>query len=271
MGSEMCIRDSTYNMGGWNGAVCVASRTMLNTGRFIWTANDLAKKLKTEKANGRLWSEQMRSNGYETFFTGKWHVKIKPTEIFDHVSHVRAGMPKQTPEGYNRPIEGETDKWSPSDPKHGGFWEGGKHWSEVVADDTIEYLDIASKNDKPFFMYIAFNAPHDPRQAPKQFVDMYPSDQVEVPANFLAEYPYKEAMGAGKKLRDERLAPFPRTHHSVQVNRQEYYAIITHMDEQIGRILEKLKKTGQADNTYIVFTADHGLSCGHHGLSLIHI
>jgi choline-sulfatase len=58
----------------------------------------------------------------------------------------------------------------------------------------------------------------------------------------------------------------PRTKHSIKVNRQEYYAIITHMDEQIGRILEGLKSSGMEKNTYIFFTADHGLGVGHHGL-----
>jgi arylsulfatase A-like enzyme len=52
----------------------------------------------------------------------------------------------------------------------------------------------------------------------------------------------------------------------VKVNRQEYYAIITHMDRQIERILEALEESGKRENTYIVFTADHGLSCGNHGL-----
>jgi choline-sulfatase len=73
-------------------------------------------------------------------------------------------------------------------------------------------------------------------------------------------------MGAGKKLRDEKLAPFPRTPHAVKVHRQEYYAIITHMDEMIGRILASLEATGKADNTWIFFTADHGLAVGQHGL-----
>ena len=60
--------------------------------------------------------------------------------------------------------------------------------------------------------------------------------------------------------------PFPRTEYAVRTHRQEYYAIISHMDEQIGRILESLRKTGMQDNTYIIFTADHGLACGNHGL-----
>jgi len=73
-------------------------------------------------------------------------------------------------------------------------------------------------------------------------------------------------MSSGRGLRDEKLAPFPRTHYAVQVNRQEYYAIITHMDREIGRILEALEASGKADNTYIFYSADHGLACGQHGL-----
>jgi arylsulfatase A-like enzyme len=175
-------------------------------------------------------------------------------------------MPNQTKEGYNRPIEGQPDPWKPWEKKFGGYWQGGKHWSEVLGDDATEFIDRASKRDKPFFMYLAFNAPHDPRQSPKQYVDKYPLEKVKVPQNYVPLYPYKDSIGCGKDLRDEKLAPFPRTHYAVKVNRQEYYAIITHMDKQIGRILDALKKSGKADNTYIFFTADHGLAVGHHGL-----
>lgn len=255
-----------YNMGSWSGAVCVASRTMLNTGRFVWHANEIYNTTEAEREAGRFWSEYMKNAGYETFFTGKWHVRAKAELAFDHAEHVRGGMPAQTEAGYNRPIEGQPDAWSPYDPQFGGFWEGGKHWSEVVGDDSVGYLESVKDSEKPFFMYLAFNAPHDPRQSPKSFVDMYPLDKVRVPENFLSIYPYAEEIGCGKNLRDEKLAPFPRTEYAVKVNRQEYYAIITHMDEQIGRILDALEESGKADNTYIFFTADHGLGVGQHGL-----
>jgi len=255
-----------YNMGSWTGAVCVASRTMLNTGRWLWNARAVDRSLAGEAQAGRLWSQMMRAAGYETYFTGKWHVKIKPEQIFDNVTHVRPGMPNQTPQGYNRPIEGQPDPWKPWDTQFGGYWKGGKHWSEVLGDDATAFLQQASRRNKPFFMYLAFNAPHDPRQSPKEYVDKYPQEKVKVPSNFLAEYPYKDAIGCGQKLRDERLAPFPRTEYAVKVHRQEYYAIITHMDAQVGRILDALEATGKADETYIFFTADHGLACGHHGL-----
>lgn len=268
---------NAYNMGSWTGAVCVASRTMLNTGRFVWRAQraDLGNIVRREQS----WSQLMKSAGYETYMTGKWHVRgLDTKKIFDHVVHERPGMPNQTPAGYQRPIKGQPDKWSPYDPKFGGFWKGGKHWSEVLGDDAAQFLKQAATSDKPFFMYLAFNAPHDPRQSPKRFVDMYPQQQIRVPENFLAKYPYMSQIGlhrvstskSGKVvhsfLRDENLAPWPRTEYAVRVHRQEYYAIISHMDQQIGRILAALENTGQAHNTYIFFTADHGLACGHHGL-----
>lgn len=255
-----------YNMGAWHGAVCVASRTMLNTGEYLWRARRHEKTIKQMARERKLWSQLMEDAGYETYFSGKWHVKVKPDSIFNHVVHIRPGMPKATPEGYNRPVEGVKDKWSPSDTIFGGFWEGGKHWSEVLGDDAVAYIELASRENKPYFMYLAFNAPHDPRQSPKEYLNMYPLENIDVPKNFLQEYPYKDQMGCGEKLRDERLAPFPRTEYAVKVNRQEYYAIITHMETQIARIIEALEKSGKKDNTYIFFTADHGLACGNHGL-----
>jgi choline-sulfatase len=256
----------TYNMGGYHGAVCVASRTMLVSGRYLWHAQRLEKTIKQPAEIKNLWPQLLKQQGYDTYFTGKWHIKADANKVFDTATHVRGGMPKQTPAGYNRPHEGQPDKWSPSDPKFGGFWEGGKHWSEVVKDDAVSYLERASKRDNPFFMYIAFNAPHDPRQSPREYVDRYPLAKIKTPVNYLADYPFKDQIGCGPSLRDEKLAPFPRTEFAVKVNRQEYYAIITHMDHQIGLILEALEKSGKRDNTYIFFTADHGLSCGHHGL-----
>ncbi|MBI1369965.1 MAG: sulfatase-like hydrolase/transferase [Planctomycetes bacterium] len=259
-----------YNMGAWQGAVCVSSRTMLNTGRFLWRADAVKDHLGEEAKGHRMWSQIMSDAGYETYMTGKWHVRIEPKSIFDHVKDERPGMPNQTPAGYNRPVEGEPMKWHPWDEEYGGYWKGGKHWSEVLRDDTLEFIDAAKNSDKPCFMYIAFNAAHDPRQSPKEYVERYKLDDIAVPVNFMPVNPFHEAMGLGpaspKALRDEALAPFPRTDYAVKVNRQEYYALITHMDTQIGMILDALDKSGKRDNTWIIFTADHGLAVGQHGL-----
>lgn len=273
LASEGAMFSHAYNMGSWTPAVCMASRTSLNTGRFLWSASD-SRKLEESKSNGALWSQRLRDAGYKTYLTGKWHVPgVEPENIFDVVKNVRPGMPKESmptnnPSGYNRPLNKADyeEGWKPWDKSQGGFWQGGTHWSEVIAADAKQFIESASDDPGPFFMYLAFNAPHDPRQSPKEYVDRYPLDRVELPVNFLPEHPHKEAMGSGAGLRDELLAPFPRTSYSVKVNRQEYFAMITHLDVQIGRILEVLEASGEAENTYIFFTADHGLAMGRHGL-----
>ena len=255
-----------YNMGAWNGAVCMASRAMLNTGRSVWHAQ--TANVRGMAKENRTWSQQMQQAGYRTYMSGKWHVRCKAESVFDVVKHERGGMPKQTEAGYNRPLSEEDYErgWKPWETKYGGFWEGGTHWSVVLADDGIEFLEQAAADDKPFFMYLAFNAGHDPRQAPKEYIDRYPLERIKLPENFLPEYPDAEAV-VGKQLRDERLMPYPRTEYAVKVNRQEYFALITHMDDQIGRVLAALEKSGMAENTYIVFTADNGLAVGRHGLA----
>ncbi len=255
-----------YNMGSWSGAVCVASRTMLISGRSVWSAGKIHKTTDAERKAGVLWPQLMKKAGYKTYMTGKWHIETDAAKCFDITRDVRAGMPKTVPSAYNRPIAGQTDAWSPFDQSLGGFWEGGTHWSEVVANHTLDFLANAKQGGDPFFIYAAFNAPHDPRQAPKEFVDRYPLSRIAMPTNFLPEYPHKDSIGCSHKLRDENLAPMPRTELAVKTHRAEYYALITHLDAQIGRILDALDASGQAENTWIFFTADHGLAVGHHGL-----
>ncbi len=257
-----------YNQGAWNGAVCLASRAMINTGRFLWHAWDEASSEKCIQwqEEGKMWAQLFEQAGYETYMTGKWHVGADPLKTFNVSTDIRGGMPKQTPEGYNRPVEGKPDPWDPSDKQFGGFWEGGIHWSEKLANTAVKFINQASGKRKPFFMYLAFNAAHDPRQSPAEYVEKYPLNKISLPVNYMDEYPFKDQIGCGKDLRDEKLAPFPRTPHAVKVNRREYYALITYMDEQIGRIIKALEESGEKKNTYIFFTADHGLSVGHHGL-----
>lgn len=282
-----------YNMGGWNGAICVASRAMIISGSYIWNAQ---KKSQTwakgdSTALNQTWSRLLEKQGYDTYMTGKWHVQAPAATIFKEARHVRPGMPGDKrneltaaekkwkeesgdmkdwndymPLGYGRPTGPDDTEWSPTDTLQGGFWEGGKHWSEVVRNDALAFLETAKKKDDPFFMYLAFNATHDPRQAPQRFLDMYPLEDIKVPENFLPEYPWKDDMGNPPGLRDEALAPFPRTEYAVKVHRREYYALLSHMDEQIGKVLDALEASGEIDNTYIFFGADHGLSVGHHGL-----
>ncbi|MEM7373284.1 MAG: sulfatase-like hydrolase/transferase [Bacteroidota bacterium] len=283
-----------YNMGGWHGAVCVASRTMLMSGKSLWRSreSETAWRDRDSLALQQSWGKIMSRNGYNTYMSGKWHVAAPADIVFELARHVRPGMPPDSwrtrseeqkeaianyrsngvdlktvmPNGYHRPNDKNDDSWSPSDTSKGGFWKGGKHWSEVLKDDALDYIADASSRDLPFFMYLAFNAPHDPRQAPQEFVDMYQQEALTAPVNWLPEYPYKDDMGNGPGLRDEALAPYPRTEYAIQTHIKEYYAIITHLDAQIGKILDALEQSGKMDNTYVFFSADHGLSVGNHGL-----
>ncbi len=283
-----------YNMGGWHGAICVASRSMIISGTSLWPAQEMERQWTTSE--GQLvedtWGKWLESAGYETYMTGKWHIRADVDQVFQSTRDVRpGGMPKdywvgndtigailrekyqQTgdisqvlPLGYNRPLNENDTAWLASDPRHGGYWEGGKHWSEVVKDNALYFLEQSGSSDHPFFMYLAFNAPHDPRQAPQEFLDLYPLDEIPLPASWLPEYPYKDSIGNSPLLRDEALAPYPRTELAIKTHIREYYAIISHLDEQIGLIMDALEASGQMDNTYIFFTGDHGLSVGRHGL-----
>ena len=111
-----------------------------------------------------------------------------------------------------------------------------------------------------------FNAPHDPRQAPKKFLDLYPIDSIKLPPNYMENHPYFNEIGSMPGVRDESLAPYPRNEFATKKHIQEYYAIISHLDEQVGKIIDHLKKRDLIDNTYIIFTSDHGLAVGQHGL-----
>lgn len=289
---------NAYNMGGWNGAVCAASRAMMISGRYVWDAYDFRKNWNKKDTvhYQQSWGKIMERAGYDTYMTGKWHVDAPAEKVFQNVKHIRPGMPGDEwdhykmvrqfanvvgrteidgklvtaedvmPIGYNRPQDENDNSWSPVDPKFGGFWAGGKHWSEVLKDDALGFIDQAKNKDNPFFMYLAFNAPHDPRQAPQSYIDKYPLENISLPKSWMPLYPEKEQIGNGQNLRDEALAPFPRTKYATKKHIQEYYAIITHLDTQIGQILDALEASGKMDNTYIFFTADHGLAMGRHGL-----
>ena len=139
-----------------------------------------------------------------------------------------------------------------------------KHADILYTDCFIDHLlNKAAKRDTPFFMYLGFNSPHDPRQSFKENLALYPQEKIQVPPNFLPEHPFDQG---DSKIRDEVLAPFPRTKEAVQLHRREYYALITLLDAQVGRILDALKQSGKVDNTYVILTADHGLAVGELGL-----
>jgi arylsulfatase A-like enzyme len=258
-----------YNQGGWSGAVCIPSRTMLNTGRTLWESR--GPNNQPIAPNAALWGETLGQAGYDTFMAGKWHIpEAALKRSFKTLGPLTGGFRESTTNrgpAYFRPAPG--NPWTPDDPKWRGHWinTNGQtiHTSVLIADAAIDYLNNnAARSENPFFMYVAFNAPHDPRQAPREFLDRYPTNKIKLPPNFLPKHPFP--IEDNMEGRDEILAPYPRTPEIIRVHLQEYYAIITHLDAQIGRILDALDRSGQAENTVVIFTSDQGLAVGQHGL-----
>jgi arylsulfatase A-like enzyme len=141
----------------------------------------------------------------------------------------------------------------------------GTHSSELFADAAEEFLHdhhVAS-DDRPFFAYTAFMAPHDPRTAPGEYHAMYDPRDVDLPANVLAEHPFDNGH---LDVRDEELASRPRDEDAIRRHVADYYAMVTHLDAQIGRVLDTLERLGEREDTIVVFTADHGLAVGQHGI-----
>jgi arylsulfatase A-like enzyme len=237
-----------YCFGSNSGAVCVPSRAMLMSGRtWLNVPHDLQ--------GVRLLPELLREGHYHTFATGKWHngepscVRAFPLgkSVFfggmaDHtkvpVADVRDGQI------VNRRI---AERFS----------------SEQFADAAVDFLKSRS-GEGPFFCYVAFTAPHDPRNPPEPFREMYYRNRPPLPENFLPQHPFDNGMA--KDIRDENLAPYPRTRKIIGDQLCEYYGLVTHLDEQVGRILAALEESGHAANTMIIYTSDHGLALGSHGL-----
>ena len=246
---------NNYCAGSFSGAVCVASRAMLMTGRH-WMRIPTAKK-STDWAELPVlpsWLEEQAD--YKTFIVGKWHNgKATLQHAFsDGKSVYMGGMVNHA----EFKVQDFKDKQLSPASDAGGFS------SEVFADEAVDFIESA-KSDQPFFLYVAFTAPHDPRNPPEKYREMYYQNRPPLPANFLPQHPFKNAPQSTMG-RDEGLAPWPRTRSVVSDQLCEYYGLVTHLDLQVGRILKALKDSPHAVNTYVIYTADHGLAMGSHGL-----
>lgn len=130
-------------------------------------------------------------------------------------------------------------------------------------DRAVELLESLPA-DRPFFIQLAFAHPHDPRNAPPDIRETYEDAQIQLSANFMPQHPFDNGE---LRIRDEKLAAFPRTEAEMRRHLADYYATIEYLDSQIGRLLDVLDKTGRADRTLIVFSSDQGLAVGgRHGL-----
>jgi arylsulfatase A-like enzyme len=131
-----------------------------------------------------------------------------------------------------------------------------------IADAAVAFLHERPR-DRPFFMYLAFANPHDPRVINAKDRARYDEATLPLPRNYR---PFHTFNNGELLVRDEQLAPWPRSEAVVRRHLTDYYGVITHLDGQIGRIFKTLKDQGDYDNTIIVFSSDHGLALGSHGL-----
>jgi arylsulfatase A-like enzyme len=259
---------SAYIHGGCSAAVCVPSRAAVNTGVNPFRAQveglpgdplPLHSKVRSGRIRPdlALLGETFRAAGYRTFATGKWHndrdsfhrsfSDARNVFFGGMCDHTKVPVQDYDPAGrYGRERErvGSTDS------------------SVLFAETAISFLR-AQRGDRPFFVYAAFTAPHDPRTPPPEYRELYPPAAMPVPPNFAPQHPFDNGE---LKIRDELLASFPREPGEVQRHLAEYYGMISHLDHQLGRILGALEETGQAANTIVVYLADHGLAVGQHGL-----
>ena len=238
-----------YCFGGNSGAVCVPSRAMVNSGR-TWF------RVKNDLSDAKILPELLREEGCATFATGKWHNgKASWLRGFERGKAIFFG-------GMSDHTKVPVCDLGP-DGEFINERAGEKFSSELFADAVIEFL-TGYKDDKPFYAYAPFTAPHDPRQPPEKHREMYYRNRPPLPKNFMPQHPFDN--GHCKGGRDENLAPWPRTREVVGDQLCEYYGLITHMDEQIGRILAALDETGRAADTLVIFASDQGLAMGSHGL-----
>ena len=247
-----------YNQGSWSPAVCSSSRAMINTGRNLYSTGMMHKE-RPAKQPFSLWGETFRQAGYETFISGKWHLSDKELERSFDIGQAVLHTVGMTQDHYQAPMV-DLDLTSR---KISQEYPSKKHTSELITDKAIDYLKSKKgRNDKPFFMYLGYLAPHDPRQSPQNFLDMYSSDDIALPDSFLRN----PTIDHGERVRGEGLLSSPRKVNDVKQFIAEYYAMMTHLDAEVGRLLNVLGNSQYADNTLIIFTSDHGLAVGKHAL-----
>ena len=247
---------NAHIMGGTSGAVCMPSRAMLHTGRTLFHIDGEGQDI---NAGHLMLGERLQRAGYETFGTGKWHngpsAFARSFTCGDHIFF--GGMSDH----FNVPL----NHFDPTGeyPAERIYRDTKSHSSDLFCEAAAEFLRNRGDTGKPFFAYVSFTAPHDPRDTHPKYHAMYEAAKIPTPENFMPEHPFDN----GELLiRDEKLAPFPRTPEIIRKHIADYYAMITHADAQIGRVLDVLEQTGQASNTIIVFAGDNGLALGRHGL-----
>jgi arylsulfatase A-like enzyme len=257
LAQEGMLFHDAHHMGSWIGAVCRPSRTMIMTGRSVWRipgAQGRGGESRAEVAEiaNKSLPAVFNAAGYDTFRTCKRGNTFKPANALFDVLH-------------------EADK-------RGGNEESGSAWHGNHAMDFLARREATHDTD-PFLMFLGFSHPHDPRNGTPELLRKYGAVNAQEPptrvnpqsptlqVNYLPQHPFHHGHPG---LRDEVKVPGVMTARTEAAIRNELgreFACIENIDQQVGRVLDKLQAMGELDNTYVVFTADHGIAVGRHGLA----
>ncbi len=257
---------------GTCGAVCMPSRAMFNTGQQHFHLENSGQSIRDDQP---LIGETLKNNGYETFFTGKWHNGVdgfnRSFTSGDNIffggmwDHYNVPTNHYDPSGeYDNKVDFVVNFFQSGDvlTMRCNKYNPGKHSTDVVSDSAIEFLSNY-QDERPFYLNAAFLAPHDPRVVPQKYLDLYEDVDISLPDNIMDKHPFYFGW---ERERDEQIAPDILTDEYLIKETKSYYAMITHIDDQVGRIVSKLKERGLYEETIIIFTSDNGLSMGSHGL-----
>ena len=185
----------------------------------------------------------LQKAGYRTGMCGKWHLgnEDRPAAGFDSWFSIGSAYPVHhcgtrefCQQGRMATLRGYVD--------------------DIIAERAAQFLQ--HPDERPFFLLVGLFAPHSPRDGhPLRFVDHYKdADYVDIPWGET----YRFGALAGESLTVDRRR---EREHLAQ-----YYAAVAHVDENVGRLLGLLEDSGRRQNTLVVYTSDHGLNCGHHGV-----
>ena len=250
--------------------VCGASRASLMSGLYPYSNRTLgnAGSLRGSMPDVVTMSQIFRNRGYYAGRVSKiYHMGIPP-EIIARTAE------RDDPESWDEAINikaleqnapGESTNWSPKDKGSQSFTavvaSGGdsEHADGMAADHAIKILDKVK--DKPFFLAVGFVRPHVPLVAPKKYFDGYDRAEMQAP-----NVPEDDLDDVPEVIRDYKrnstsYGVTPELHKGLL---QAYYASVSYMDAQVGRVLDALKEKGLEDNTIVVFSSDHGYLLGHH-------
>ena len=251
--------------------LCVPSRAEILTGCTGFRNGVVG--LGGERMNPKLtlWPAAMTTGGYHAWYCGKWMNDGQPTTrgYQETQALFSAGggtwKKEQVVRGRKgRPITGYRN-WTFKDAQGKADLTKGIGLTPLtdrqIGDGAVAFLK--RKTERPFFLHVNFTGPHDPLIYPPGYEQKYTAAKMKLPENFLPRHPFDHGNLTG---RDEKLLPWPRAREEVLEELAVYYAVVDHIDRQVGRMLDQLRADVRLANTVVIFTSDHGLALGSHGL-----